>query len=65
MASDRMFLELSDQERDKLVGILDKYSTDLRIEVRKTNNPEFKSRLRLEKIMVQQIRNRMRQVPEQ
>lgn len=58
-----MKLELSHEERDKLIRIIDSYSSDLRVEIRRTDNYELRGKLKQEKELVAGLLERIKLEP--
>ena len=56
-----MKLILNVEERDELIRILDNYNKDLRIEVRRTKNSQFKEELKDEQMIVGGVLDRLSQ----
>lgn len=52
-------LELSTEEKDKLVQIVNQYLSDLRMEIADTDSSFFKEELKLEKTMLRGLLKRL------
>lgn len=55
-----MNIELTEQEKDLLTDIVEQYFSSLREEIHKTEEYEFKARLKEEEAMVKKILEKLR-----
>ena len=55
-----MLLEISVQERDELVGLLENSITETKANVRRTHNPEWKDGFHAEEVLLIDLLNRVK-----
>ena len=57
-----MLVELNSEERDELIGLVENYLSDTRVEVRRTHTTEFRHTLKHEQDVLERLLDKLRHV---